>query len=382
MTPDPWHFPRPALARQYLDFFRTGVSNALILFQQRRYGKTEFCLRDLAPAAEAQGYSVVYANFWQARLAPTALLLHALEKSLERKSISARVREFLTAPVTKLKLSGEMVGAKAEAEIDLATMPQRASTELLLYLSDLTLRVAKRAKGKLLLILDEVQELAESETNDALVAALRTLLDTQRGAVKVVFTGSSQEGLTRMFSSAKAPFFHFGTRIDLPPLDAAFVRHIASVFRETSRARVSASEFVTAFGSLHGNPYYFRKLIELMLVQPKLTIRQSLEGLRERIAEEQGFARLWESLQPIDRALVTWLSYESGPVFNKMARNFIGPLTADTSDTTIHAIQSALRRLVTRRLVRSLPGRGLYGLEDAEFAQWVHAQDKGRRRAQ
>ena len=58
MTPDPWHFPRLPLAKQYLAFFDTGVSNALILFQQRRYGKTEFCLYDLVPAAEAQGQMI------------------------------------------------------------------------------------------------------------------------------------------------------------------------------------------------------------------------------------------------------------------------------------------------------------------------------------
>ena len=59
MTIDPWHFPRPQLAKQYLAFFDAGLSNAMILFQQRRFGKTEFCLYDLAPAAEANGYVVV-----------------------------------------------------------------------------------------------------------------------------------------------------------------------------------------------------------------------------------------------------------------------------------------------------------------------------------
>ena len=369
MTADPWHFPRPLLAKQYLDFFDTGVSNAMILFQQRRFGKTEFCLLDLAPAAEANGYLVVYASFWQARLAPTALLLHALEKSLERKTFSDRIREFLTAPVTKLKLSGEVMGSKAEAEIDLATVPPRASAELLLYLAELTHRVAKRARGKLLLILDEVQELAESSTNDALVAALRTILDTQRRTVKVVFTGSSQEGLTRMFSSAKAPFFHFGTRMDLPPLDAAFVGHISTVFEGISRARVPVKGLRAAFEGLHNNPYYFRKLMEIMLAQPKLKLPEALVKLHERIAEEQGFPRLWESLQQIDRAVVLWLSRGPGPLFTKTARNYISE-RSDEPEITIHAIQAALRRLSTKRVVRALPDRGKYGLEDVELGAW------------
>jgi uncharacterized protein len=363
MASDPWHFPRPQLAKQYLDFFRTEVSNALILFQQRRYGKTEFCLHDLAPAAEAQGYSVVYANFWQARLSPIALLLHALEKSLERKSLSERVREFVTAPVTKLKLSGELAGAKAEAEIDLASLPQRANAELLLYLSDLTLRAAKRAKGKLLLLLDEVQELAEGDANDALVAALRTLLDTQRQAVKVVFTGSSLEGLTQMFSVAKAPFFHFGTRIDLPPLDTAFVRHLAGVFRERSRARVSVEEFLSAFEQLHANPYYFRKLIQPMAMP------QALQSLRERVAEEQGFARVWESLQPLDRGVLAWLARGADTVFTKAALSFMGA-------ASLQIVQSAVRRLKSKRLVQSQPGRGKYAIADAEFAVWLKGQGK------
>lgn len=369
MTPDPWHFPRLPLAKQYLAFFDTGVSNALILFQQRRYGKTEFCLYDLVPAAEAQGYTVVYASFWQARLAPTAILLFALEKSLEKKSLGVRLREFLTTPVTKLKLSGELVGAKANAEIDLATIAPKATAELLLYLADLTQRVAKRAKGKLLLILDEVQELAESAANDALVAALRTILDTQRRSIKVVFTGSSQTGLTRMFSSAEAPFFHFGTRIDLPPLDDAFVRHTASAYESVTHKSLPLEGVTRAFHELHGNPYYFRKLIELFLAQPGLSLKPATSLLLDRIAEEQGFPRIWESLQAIDRAVMAWLSRGPAPVFTKAAKAFIGS-KIEASDVPIHAIQGALRRLTNQQLVRALPSRGQYGLEDAEMGRW------------
>lgn len=369
MSPDPWHFARADLANQYLAFFGTGVSNALILFQQRRYGKTEFCVQDLAPAAEAQGFTVVYANFWQARLAPTAILLYALEKSLEKKPFGVRLREFLTAPVTKLKLSGELLGGKAEAEFDLATVAVKGNAELLLYLADLTERTAKRAKGKLLLILDEVQELAESATNEPLVAALRTILDSHRRTVKVVFTGSSQVGLTRMFSSAEAPFFHFGTRIDLPPLDQTFVRHTAQVYQRIARKPLPAERLRDAFTALHGNPYYFRKLVEVMLAQPALELAEALKLLHDRIAEEQGFPRLWESIQPIDRAVLMWLARGPAPLFTQAAKAFIGG-KIDAPDIAIHTIQASLRRLKTQHLVRAHATRGQYALEDPELGRW------------
>ena len=373
MNVDPWHFPREPLAQQYLAFFETGVSNAMILFQQRRYGKTEFCLYDLAPAAEVRGYTVVYASFWQARLAPTAILLHALEKALEKKTLALRLRQFLTTPVTKLKISGELIGAKANAEIDLATVSPKENAELLLYLLDLIQRVAKRAKGRLLLILDEVQELAESAANDALVAALRTILDTQRRNVKVVFTGSSQVGLTRMFSSAQAPFFHFGTRIDLPPLGDAFVQHCAQAYQGVTHKSLPLAALTRAFHDLHGNPYYFRKLVELLLAQPAQSLKRAMENLLQRIAEEQGFPRIWESLQTIDRAVLAWLGQDPGSIFTKSAKVFIGERTGE-ADVSIHTIQSALRRLLSQNLVRALPGRGQYGLEDPEFGRWCTVQ--------
>ena len=83
MTNDPWHFERSALTERVLDVLTRGPVRALSLFAPRRAGKTEFLIRDLAPGAEARGHRVIYASFWQAPLSPLAVLLQALEKSLE-----------------------------------------------------------------------------------------------------------------------------------------------------------------------------------------------------------------------------------------------------------------------------------------------------------
>jgi hypothetical protein len=366
---DPWHFPRPKLAEQYLNFFETGVSNALILFQRRRSGKTEFCLRDFAPLAEARDYTVAYVSFWQSRLAPTAVLLYAIEKSLERRSIGERVKQFLTTPVTKLKLSGELPGTKGVAEIELAEIDRKSNVDTLLYLADLLERAAKKAKGKYLLILDEAQELAAEPANESLVAALRTILDTNKRSIRVVFTGSSQEGLQRMFSSAAAPFFHFGTQIDLPVLGEDFVRHIARTFAKVSKRRINLSALTTAYQSLQANPFYLRKLTELILVQPTLSVSSALTVLRDKLAVEHGYPRLWESLKPVDRALVLWLTKGETQTFTQGARDFVAEVSGE-ADIKIHTVQSAIRRLVQGKVIRPLPSRGGYALEDSELGEW------------
>lgn len=79
-----------------------------------------------------------------------------------------------------------------------------------------------------LLLLDEVQALATSPKHAPFIAALRTGLDLNKDRVKAVFTGSSREGLRRMFSQASAPFFHFGQNLDFPDMDRGFTEHLAA----------------------------------------------------------------------------------------------------------------------------------------------------------
>ena len=70
-------------------------------------------------------------------------------------------------------------------------------------------------KGKILLLMDEVQVLTKKSTNDQFIAGFRTALDINKDLIKVIFTGSSREGLRRMFSQASAPFFHFWSKSSL-----------------------------------------------------------------------------------------------------------------------------------------------------------------------
>jgi len=73
-------------------------------------------------------------------------------------------------------------------------------------------------KTQVLLCLDEVQHLATDTRFEPLVSFLRTLIDEHREKLFVVYTGSSRDGLQRLFSRRKAPLFRSSSQIDLPPL--------------------------------------------------------------------------------------------------------------------------------------------------------------------
>ena len=364
---DPWHFGRHDLARRTLTLLTAGPARALTLFAPRRTGKTEFLTKDLGPIAEADGHRVVYLSFWQDPMSPLAALLHALETSLKQGTLADRLRRAGRALSPKLQLSIPMVG---RAEVDVSTLTGKPPSDLLLYLDDLLGRISMRGKPTILM-LDEVQELARSQDNQALVAALRTALDKRPDQLKTVFTGSSREGLAAMFAARQAPFFHFATPIDLPPLGEPFVDHILATMADVAQRPPYRHEMLGAFNDLHRNPYYFRILVATMLLNPGLTTATALRDVRDRIAAELGYRDIWLSLSPLQRAVAQALLEQAKP-FSQSARDFM----ADKLDDGMPSqgrIQAALRRLQRLGLV-DREDRG-WRLADPEWGTWIRDAD-------
>ena len=360
---DPWHFERRDLARRTLTLLANGPARALTLFAPRRTGKTEFLIKDLGPLAETEGHRAIYVSFWQEPMAPLAVLLHELEAALKRGGLSERLRRTGRALAPKLQVSMPMVG---KAEVDLTTLAGKPPSDLLLHLDDLLGRLSAGAKPTILM-LDEVQELARRRDNEALIAALRTSLDKRPDGLRTVFTGSSREGLAAMFAARQAPFFHFATPIDLPPLGESFVNHILETMADIAGRRLQRRQMLDIFNSLHGNPYYFRTVIESMFLNPSLDATSAVEDVRGRIAAELGYPQTWLSLTPLQRAVAQTLLDQAKP-FSQESRSAIGQKLAAPPPSP-GRIQAALRRL--ERLGLADRQNGTWAPADAEWAAWV-----------
>ena len=373
MAEDSWHFERAELSARALTLLTGGPAQALTLFAPRRTGKTEFLLKDLAPLAEHRGHRVIYASFWQAPLSPLAVLLHALETSLERGKPGDRVRSAALALAPRLSLSGLASGAGMNAEIDLTELKGKPPGDLLLHLDDLLERASRKRRATLLL-LDEVQELARARGNAPLVAALRTSLDKRSDRLKAVFTGSSREGLAAMFSARRAPFFHFATPIELPALGAPFVDHVLGTFLKVSRRTLARRDMLRAFEKLHANPYFFRMLVETLLHDPALGVEAALERVRERIAADLGYPGVWLGLAPVQRATARVLAGGAGRPFSQRFRQAVGVALGEETPPAAR-IQAALRRL--ERLGLADTHTGGWALVDPELAAWIRENDGG-----
>jgi hypothetical protein len=88
-----------------------------------------------------------------------------------------------------------------------------------------------RARRPVFLIIDEVQGIAKHKEGERIAGALRAALTRHEQAVRVLFTGSSETQLTKLFASARASLYQFASRVAYQPLDTDFVEHVALRFK-------------------------------------------------------------------------------------------------------------------------------------------------------
>lgn len=364
---DPWHYTRKDVARSTFALFEKRLASALVLFGPRRMGKTEFLLRDLGPMAEKAGHRVVYVSFWQATLSPAATLVAGLNEGLKQGGLASQIARIGEGVQTRLKVGASVAGVAAE--IDLAGLRGAPPDDVLLLIDHLLGKLARKGKPTLLL-LDEVQELAMDQHNLPLIAALRTSLDKRRDGLAVVFTGSNRDALAMMFSEKSAPFFHFATSIALEPLGAPFVDHLLGAFEKATGTALNKTHAHAAFAALGGNPFFFRMLLERLLPITDRDIPAALARMRETIAVDLGYDRLWLSLTATQRALAVTLAQETPAPFGEANRARIGQL-ARTQTPTIAQTQTALRRLVRQGVVSRPDGRSNWSFDDPELGRWV-----------
>jgi hypothetical protein len=365
---DRWHYPRPGLAKAYLDYFELGLTSARGLFARRRMGKTEFLKQDFIPAAEGAGYLTAYVNFWEHREDPGVALTEALGAALEARGVG-RILKKLQVPITKLKASGRVPGlAHATLEAELADDQKLFSASALKSV----LTRFDRGKCKLIVIIDEAQILANDEHSD-FAHALRAGLDVRKNRLKVIFAGSSETTLRQMFARASEPFYNWAPLEPFELLGREFVTAMAEQVNSISRLPLSVTDALQAFEGLNRTPEFFRRYVERYLVYPFEGSAAALKFTQEHVFNDGNFRKQWDGLLPADREILLMLSEGIADLHSKVARERLGRVLGLAGATDLSTPQHALRRLRACNAIVRL-AHGEYRYEDEAFSEWVRRQ--------
>lgn len=370
-----WYFARPKLAQHYLSLLIDGPGDPIALVGQRRIGKTTFLLNDLLPAAGNRGFLPIYIDVWQHRAEVLEAINYALQEAIDDLDVpKSKAGRRPGTVVKKVALAG--------ASLELADEPERKRPASPFLLVDWLLKtLTRKGRRPILLIFDEIQELAVTSGGDNIVSALRSAITKNKGAVRVVFTGSSQERLMELFSRSRAALYEGASTLAFPHLDGEFIRFIAQRAKERFKKPVSAAELAEAFARLRHQP---RPLIDLLLLYLSGDAKSLASLLTARIEEQLeggGFESMWLAMKPLHRRICLRVAI-GGEVSSVSARQAYAA-GSGRKELSPGTVSSAIKALIARRVLTKTSGvRGGYALDDPVFAEWLRVGrqlDVGRR---
>ena len=353
---DAWHFPRTELAKQVLGMFDSGLASSLTFFAPRRMGKTEFLRKDIMPLAEHNGWRVFYFSFLDAGAHSEQQFIDALTSFAQKDGFISKASNLLKSIG---KVSGEVAGVKGEFELG----TQQTNNSILTAIE----RLAQQ-QSPVLLLLDEIQALA-GNAHKSTIASLRTALDTDKDRIKVIFTGSSREGLRKMFSASNAPFFHYGQNLHFPELSRGFTDHLAENYQRTTGRSLDQEELWAAFVDMHRSPQLARSLVERLALNPQFSIEFAKQQFVLDIASSRDFHGLWDSLKPVEHFLLIAIAQDQPELYSSTFRQQLANRIG-VNEIPVSTVQSALRSL-TRRQVIFKPDNSIYEIEDSLLKEWI-----------
>ncbi|HVE43851.1 MAG TPA: hypothetical protein VNC84_01775 [Gammaproteobacteria bacterium] len=359
-----WHFARPELANNYINLFEIGLTSAKCLFARRRMGKTEFLKQDLIPAAKKAGYIVVYSNLWELEINPAIALVSEIYKAVEPKGFN-KIWANLSRPVNKIKASGKIAGiAEGAIEADLNDTKKLSGTLLMEAMN-----AFDKTKSKMILLIDEAQVLAYEE-NAHFAHALRAALDIRKERIKVIFAGSSETTLRRMFGVASEPFYNWAPIEPFELLGVAFVQAMVEKVNKISKFPLEIDKAIEAFTKLKHTPEFFRRYVESYLTNPEKGSGAILHATMSSVFSDENFKQQWEALLPADQIILSMISHGVTDLHSKSAVQKLGEALGIGDNVDRNTTQNALRRLSNKNLITKIEF-GKYQFEDEGFADWV-----------
>ena len=204
--------PRPRLENRLASLNRSGQNAALL--GPRRVGKSSLIHRS---AAKVRGSTLVYADLWGARtlsdfvrrcvqaldaLGDTANLLQKISRSLPGLTVTVGVDPVTGTPTLTPALSGSKKKSAPETIAQIARLWA-------------SLHEGKgRGKRRIIVALDEFQDLLEIDGADQVLGILRREIQTL-GDIPFVFSGSIRNDMWKIFADDSGPFYKSAAMLEV-----------------------------------------------------------------------------------------------------------------------------------------------------------------------
>lgn len=352
------YFPRPDLLAEVTRLLISGAN--VTLFAPRRQGKTWFVRYELLPALHEAGWFAARVDLWRNRDNPCLGLVEGLEAIAYA---NPRSTLGLRTPLSLRSVRGAFnaAGVEIEGQWEPAAAPPNPESSLENRLASALQIIAQKGQH-CVLALDEFQSLADKSAEN-FVAAFRTALQDLEGALSIVFTGSSRDGLTRLFSRSKAPLFRSAISVTLPNLGDDFVDSRADYLEQVAGLSVDRAALKDLFRELLRVPLFLNEVVRWMLVKGNASIGEAKQAWVDGKRSDE-YSELFANASDLELGIIVWLA-RSGEksVYTEEARALIGKFSK-IDPLPAHKVQTCIKRLTKSNVIEATGATGEYEIVD------------------
>ena len=273
--------------------FRHGVNTVLI--SPRRWGKTSL-VQKVAALAQSDDLIVVYLDIFSCRSdkdfydAFASAVLR--QTSSKWKEWVENAKSFLSRIRPKISFGSDSV---AEFSVSLEMDPQSDDVAEILQLPE---KIAQEKGVKIVVCIDEFQQIAEFKDSKTFQKRLRTVWQLQKNVSYCLF-GSKKHLMNELFEKKSLPFYKFGDAIYLQRIPATdWVDYICERFKATGKT-ISPELAERACVAVECHSSYVQQLAWLIWVNTDkiATEKDFEEAYRDILAQNTPlFEKLTENL--------------------------------------------------------------------------------------
>jgi hypothetical protein len=341
----------------------------LVIFAPRRLGKSSLVLKAAANLRRRKGL-VAYLNLmttpnkvrFAERLATAVYADIAAPKARLKDKALAMFQGLRVAPTVTVDPVDGRIGfsfgvGHAEADLD-------HTIEMLL---ELPAKVAAERDQRVVLVLDEFQEIVDLDPN--FPKLLRSVFQAQPDVCHV-YLGSKRHVMQDLFSDANEPFWRSAKQMEIglipPPLFAPFIRRrFADTNKELAEDVCDRLLQIT-----RGHPYATQELCYSLWEQTPFDGHAEGDLLDRALglvlqSEHAHFSLVWDGLAAGQRVLLEALAREPG-------RPLAGEYRARHALAGPSSVQGALAALIERELIERDPDGG-YRVMEPFLTEWLAA---------
>lgn len=310
----------------------------------------------------------MYANLWDLEIDPATAIISELYKIIEPKGFD-KVWSHLKLPINKIKASGKIPGV-VETSVEAQLTNNKKVTSTLLMEA---MQAFDKTNYQIILVIDEAQVLAYQE-NAHFAHALRSALDIRKDRIKVIFAGSSETTLRRMFGVSSEPFYNWAPLEPFELLGNAFVEAMVQQVNNISQHPLALHDALEAFSQLKNTPEFFRRYIEYYLMRPLDGTEAVLTATKNKVFNDSNFKQQWDALLAADQVVLTMIAKGVTDLYGKETLLQLGAALGIGDSVNKNTTLNALRRLASKNIVTKME-YGIHQFEDEAFADWVRHKD-------